>query len=72
VTEPPLTAGQARLQGRDNSAVTYPSSSPARRCLIGVKEQGASAAEQVFILETNGLKLKSEPPITAGKPGCFQ
>ncbi|KAG8272636.1 hypothetical protein J6590_037931 [Homalodisca vitripennis] len=34
-SEPPPMAGQAgRLQGQDRSAVTYPSSGHARRCLI--------------------------------------
>ncbi|KAG8308782.1 hypothetical protein J6590_101733, partial [Homalodisca vitripennis] len=34
-SEPPPTAGQAGcLQGQDHSAVTHPSSSHARRCLI--------------------------------------
>ncbi|KAG8262965.1 hypothetical protein J6590_042766 [Homalodisca vitripennis] len=34
-SEPPPTAGQANcLRGQDHSAVTHPSSSHARRCLI--------------------------------------
>ncbi|KAG8262083.1 hypothetical protein J6590_060528 [Homalodisca vitripennis] len=34
-SEPPPMAGQAgRLQGQNRSAVTYPSSGHARRCLI--------------------------------------